>query len=48
MYFDTRNYLYTIRYDLLMCTSYIFTRKNHIFMNIVCYAVIIKKVRYIP
>ena len=47
MCFHTKNYLSTTRYDLSMFTRYIY-QKNHIFMNIVCYAVIIQKITYIP
>ena len=47
MCFHTKNYLSITRYDLSMFTRYIY-QKNHIFMNVVCYAVIIQKITYIP
>ena len=48
MCFDTRNYLSTIRYNLLVFSIGIFTRESQSFMNIVCYAMIIQKITYIP
>ena len=47
MFFDTRNNWYAIRYDLLMFTIGLFTRKNQILMNIVYHDVIIRKITYI-
>ena len=43
MCFDTRNYVYTISYDLLLLTSFNLLDKYPGVMNKVCYAVIIKK-----
>ena len=46
MYFDTRNYLSSVRFNLLVFTSYILSKKSSDVMNMVCYDLTIKEVRY--
>ena len=48
MCFDIRKYLSTIRYDLIVFASLYLQDKNPGVMYIVCYAVIIKNITYIP
>ena len=50
MSFDTRNDLSTVTYDLYVCllVIYLLDKSHDVLMNMVCYTVKIKKVRYIP